>query len=173
MIDPISERRAPIPPQLAMRVAVVGVVGFALFTIIFFRLWYLQVLSGEQYLRQAQVNKVRTERIAAPRGEIKDRTGATLVENEKATVITLDPRNIPDVEKELAAEWGKAFGRRQTLVKRRRARAPGEDRQAARGRQAPRGSRVSRGSRCRQRSRSRRSRRAALALRRARPTSSG
>jgi len=108
MIDPAPQRRTPIPPQLAMRVAVLGVVGFALFTIIFFRLWYLQVLSGEQYLRQAQVNKVRTERIGAPRGQIKDRNGNVLVANEQATVITLDPRAIPEVEKQLAITWGKA-----------------------------------------------------------------
>jgi penicillin-binding protein 2 len=120
VIDPISDRRAPIPPQLAMRVAVVGVVGFALFTIIFFRLWYLQVLSGESYLRQAQVNKVRTERIAAPRGVIRDRNGTELVVNEKATVITLDPRKLPTTEKELAAGWGKEFARRQRAYTRAR-----------------------------------------------------
>ncbi len=122
MIDPIDRGsgRAPIPPQLAMRVAVVGVIGFALFAIIFFRLWYLQVLSGDSYLRQAQVNKVRTERIAAPRGTIRDRNGNELVINEKATVITLDPRNIPTVEKELAAAWGKEFASRQRAYTRAR-----------------------------------------------------
>jgi penicillin-binding protein 2 len=141
VIDPIHERRTPMPPQMAMRVAVLGVVAFALFAIIFFRLWYLQVLSGEQYLRQAQVNKVRTERIAAPRGEIKDRNGNRLVVNEQATVITLDPRRIPDVEKELAAKWGKDFAARERLRKRlerernakvRELRAAGRERSAAR-----------------------------------------
>lgn len=136
MIDPIHERRVPMPPQMAVRVAVLGVVAFALFAIIFFRLWYLQVLSGEQYLRQAQVNKVRTERIAAPRGEIKDRNGNRLVVNEQATVITLDPRHVPDVEKQLAADWGKAFAARERLRTRlerarnreiRRLRAAGRD----------------------------------------------
>jgi penicillin-binding protein 2 len=106
MIDPVHDRRAPISPQLAMRVAFLGVLAFILFGVIFFRLWYLQVLSGDQYLRQAQVNKVRVERIPAPRGAIKDRDGHVLVENKLSTVITIDPRSIPDAEKKLAADWG-------------------------------------------------------------------
>ena len=30
-----------------------------MFGVIFFRLWYLQVLSGEQYVQQANANRVR------------------------------------------------------------------------------------------------------------------
>jgi penicillin-binding protein 2 len=112
MIDPVSDRRIPLPPQLAVRVAVLGVIGFALFAIVFFRLWYLQVLSGEQYLRQAQVNRIRTERIPAPRGSITDRNGKDLVVNEQATVITLDPSKLPDSEKALALQWGNATKKR-------------------------------------------------------------
>ena len=61
-------RDRPISPTLALRVAVLGFVAFAIFGVIFFRLWYLQVLSGDQYLAQARDNQTRTQRIAAPRG---------------------------------------------------------------------------------------------------------
>ena len=44
----IEERVRPITPQLAWRVAVLGGIAFVLFGIVFFRLWYLQVLSGDQ-----------------------------------------------------------------------------------------------------------------------------
>ena len=47
----------------------------ALFAIVFFRLWYLQVLSGDQYLVEANDNRFRELRIQAPRGDIVDRNG--------------------------------------------------------------------------------------------------
>ena len=46
----LDERRPPITPQLAVRVAILGGFAFALFAIVFFRLWFLQVLSGEDYV---------------------------------------------------------------------------------------------------------------------------
>jgi penicillin-binding protein 2 len=37
-----------ITPQLALRVAILGGIALVLFAVIFFRLWYLQVLSGDK-----------------------------------------------------------------------------------------------------------------------------
>ena len=59
MMEPSGDRRAPITPQLALRVAILGGVALALFAIVFFRLWYLQVLSGDKFLAQSTVNRVR------------------------------------------------------------------------------------------------------------------
>ena len=108
MIDPvpIDERRPPITPQLALRVAVLGGIAFVLFAIIFFRLWYLQVLSGDQYLQQARDNRVRELRVQAPRGDIVDRNGHVLVENRAATVVQIDPESLPAAERNAAATWG-------------------------------------------------------------------
>jgi penicillin-binding protein 2 len=108
MIDPVpaDERRPPITPQLALRVAVLGGIAFVLFAIIFFRLWYLQVLSGDQYLQQARDNRVREVRVQAPRGDIVDRNGHVLVENRAATVVQIDPESLPAAERNGAATWG-------------------------------------------------------------------
>ena len=106
MIDPVTERRPPITPQLALRVAILGVIAFALFGIVFFRLWFLQVLSGDQYLQQARDNRVREVRVEAPRGSIVDRNGQPLVENRVATVVQLDPESLPAAERDAAATWG-------------------------------------------------------------------
>jgi penicillin-binding protein 2 len=108
MIDPVpvDERRPPITPQLALRVAVLGGIAFVLFAIIFFRLWYLQVLSGDQYLQQARDNRVRELRVQAPRGDILDRNGHVLVENRAATVVQIDPESLPAAERNAAATWG-------------------------------------------------------------------
>jgi penicillin-binding protein 2 len=120
MMEPANERRAPITPQLALRVAIFGGVALALFAIVFFRLWYLQVLSGDKYLAQATVNRVRELRIQAPRGKIVDRDGHEIVRNRQAVVVQLDPSRLPQAERDLAAEWGQAVGRRAARPKGRR-----------------------------------------------------
>ena len=79
MPTPVEDRRPPITPQLAVRVALLGGFAFVLFAIVFFRLWFLQVLSGEDYVAKARENRVRKVRIEAPRGDIVDRDGRVLV----------------------------------------------------------------------------------------------
>ena len=52
-----------------------------MFSIIFFRLWYLQVLSGDRYLHRANDNRIRDVHEQGPRGEILDANGNVLVGN--------------------------------------------------------------------------------------------
>ncbi len=120
MIDPVGDRRPPLSTNLALRVAILGVVAFVLFGIIFFRLWYLQVLSGDQYLAQANDNRVRVERVAAPRGAIVDRNGLPLVQNRRANVVTIAPNELPQDVREAAAEYGQLAGRRESRPKGRK-----------------------------------------------------
>jgi penicillin-binding protein 2 len=94
-LQPPEERRPPITPQLAMRVAILGGVALALFAIVFFRLWFLQVLSGDQYLAQASGNRVRDIVIQAPRGEMVDRNDHVLVENRRAVAVVVSPPKLP------------------------------------------------------------------------------
>jgi penicillin-binding protein 2 len=82
-------------PQLALRVAVVGSIVLALFAILFFRLWFLQVLSGSQYVAQAQVNRVRDVTIPAQRGEILDRANHVLVNSKHALSVQIVPTRLP------------------------------------------------------------------------------
>src|ERR1700722_17000086 len=82
-------------PQLALRVAIIGSLALAMFAIIFFRLWFLQVLSGNQYLAQATTNRVRDIAGAAPRGEILDSSGAVLVDSNKALAVQISPPDLP------------------------------------------------------------------------------
>jgi penicillin-binding protein 2 len=94
-LTPPEERRPPITPQLAMRVAILGGIALALFAIVFFRLWFLQVLSGDQYLAQASTNRVRDVVVQAPRGEMVDRHGTVLVENRRAVAVVVSPPKLP------------------------------------------------------------------------------
>ena len=120
MMEPSTDRRAPITPQLALRVAILGGVAFALFAIVFFRLWYLQVLSGDKFLAQATVNRVRELRIQAPRGKIVDRNGRIMVENRLAVVVDLDPAKLPEEERALALNWADDVNDRLARPKGRR-----------------------------------------------------
>jgi penicillin-binding protein 2 len=90
-----NERRPTLTPQLAFRIAVVGGVALVMFAVIFFRLWYLQVLSGDNYVAAATENRVREIKIQAPRGEIVDRNGQPLVENRNSLSIRVTPDKLP------------------------------------------------------------------------------
>jgi penicillin-binding protein 2 len=91
-----EDRRPPLTPQLARRVAIIGGFALAMFAIIFFRLWFLQVLSGQNYLAQASVNRTRQIRVPAERGEILDSNGNLLVTSRQTTAIQIAPQLLPD-----------------------------------------------------------------------------
>ncbi|HUY59525.1 MAG TPA: penicillin-binding transpeptidase domain-containing protein [Solirubrobacteraceae bacterium] len=95
MKGPLDERTPPMTPQLALRVAIIGCFALVMFAVIFFRLWFLQVLSGSQYVQAAQVNIVRDVPVPAQRGEIVDRSGAALVESERVPAIQIAPDELP------------------------------------------------------------------------------
>jgi len=113
MIRRPEDRVPAISPRLALRIAVLGFVALGLFALIFFRLWYLQVLTGDQYLAEARDNRVRELRIQAPRGEIVDRRDRTLVTNRQATVVSIDPSRLPEEVRLMAADWGQRAGQRE------------------------------------------------------------
>ncbi|MGH2948047.1 MAG: hypothetical protein ACRDPC_17640, partial [Solirubrobacteraceae bacterium] len=111
MPKPVEERRPPITPQLAVRVAVLGGIAFVVFGVVFFRLWFLQVLSGEDYVSQARENRVRKVRIEAPRGDIVDRNGTVLVKTRVAPVVQIVPSSLPDSVLEQADRFREARGK--------------------------------------------------------------
>src|SRR5438552_11904490 len=90
-----SARKPPITPQLAIRVAIIGGAALIMFGVIFFRLWYLQVLSGDRYLAEANNNRVREINVEAPRGKIVDRNGRLLVGNRTGYAIQVSPDKFP------------------------------------------------------------------------------
>jgi penicillin-binding protein 2 len=81
--------------DLALRLAVFGGFALALFVILFFRLWFLQVLNGDQYLAEANSNRTREFRVSAPRGNILDRNGEVLVTNRTSLALQLNLQKLP------------------------------------------------------------------------------
>ena len=96
-----------MPAQFALRVAILSGFALVMFSIIFFRLWYLQVLSGDKYLKQAKNNQVREVTVQAPRGEILDRNGHVLVDNRTALALQLQPTELPRSHRKRKQEFAR------------------------------------------------------------------
>ncbi|HEX8753351.1 MAG TPA: penicillin-binding transpeptidase domain-containing protein, partial [Solirubrobacterales bacterium] len=85
----------PTGSRLSLRIAVAGGVAVALFAILFFRLWNLQVINGGKYLAEAKNNRTRSFKVIAPRGEIVDREGEVLAENRTSLTLQLNKTKLP------------------------------------------------------------------------------
>ncbi len=72
------------------RHAVLGVVALSLFAALFTRLWYLQVLTTDEYDQAAVSNRTQTVILEAPRGKILDRNGNELVGNRRTIQVQID-----------------------------------------------------------------------------------
>jgi len=98
-----SDQR-PQGSRLLLRVAVVGGVAVALFAVLFFRLWNLQVIDGDKYLAEAQTNRTREYKVIAPRGDILYSDGSVLVDNRTSLALTIETSKLPHDEAQANAE---------------------------------------------------------------------
>jgi penicillin-binding protein 2 len=89
---------------MALRIAVVGGVAVALFAVLFFRLWNLQVIDGDSYLAEAQNNRTREYKVLAPRGDILYSDGKVLVDNRTSLALVVDTSKLPEDKAEADAE---------------------------------------------------------------------
>ncbi|MFZ4403516.1 MAG: penicillin-binding protein 2 [Pseudobdellovibrionaceae bacterium] len=76
------------------------ILGF-IFFVFTIRLWYLQIISGEELREFSEKNRIKQNKIQAPRGLILDREGKVLVENLPGFEAILLPQYI-DNSKQLA-----------------------------------------------------------------------
>ena len=92
-----------------LRLSIVGIIVVSLFSALFARLWYLQVMDTGTFQALATQNRVRNIYESAPRGRILDRQGRVLVENrgyQAITVTRLEVQDKPEVVGRLAALLG-------------------------------------------------------------------
>ncbi len=71
------------------------------FSILFMRLFYLQIMKGEEFLRLSENNSIRLESIVAPRGLIFDAEGKLLVDNRPSFDLRIIPRNAKPLQQTL------------------------------------------------------------------------
>jgi len=79
------------------RLLIVTVILGLAFLVLGSRLWYLQVLKGEEFGQFSMENHIRVERIPAPRGRILDRYGKELVVNRISFDIYVIPKDAKDI----------------------------------------------------------------------------
>ena len=88
----------------ALRLTFLSLLVVSLFVLLFARMWYLQIMAGDQYQVEATGNAVRTVVLDAPRGNITDRHGEPIVRNRYAGVISVVPDEMGDRRDEVLAE---------------------------------------------------------------------
>src|SRR5436309_6690618 len=64
-----------------IRLTAIQYIILAVFLVLAYRLWQLQVIKQDFYASEAEKNRVRNVPILAPRGKILDREGRTIVDN--------------------------------------------------------------------------------------------
>ena len=82
-------------PSVALRVAIMLGFALVLLAIILFRLWFLQILSGQQFVAEANAHRLRPVKIVAPRGTITDRNGQVIVANRPGNAVGVRLMDVP------------------------------------------------------------------------------
>jgi penicillin-binding protein 2 len=83
-----------------LRLSILAIVAIALFTALFSRLWFLQVMAAPDYSEQAVTNRTRTIVVEGPRGRIIDREGRVLADNRESLVVTVDANELRTLARE-------------------------------------------------------------------------
>jgi penicillin-binding protein 2 len=81
-------------------VKVLNILVLILFSLLLSRLWYLQIIKGEETFVKSSQNRTRPIWITAPRGNMFDRNGELLVTSRISHVVSVVPEDIkanPDV----------------------------------------------------------------------------
>jgi penicillin-binding protein 2 len=85
-------------PEISKAFLAANIVIIVAFSLIFSRLWYLQILNGEYFKGLSENNRIRIQEIAAPRGTLFDRNGVPLVDSFPSFDVSLYRQDVPDME---------------------------------------------------------------------------
>ena len=81
---------------IRFRFALLRIMVIAVFALIASKLWQLQIVSGQEYLHSADINRFRLMPIDAPRGIIYDRFGRLLVRNVPSFTVSIVRAGLPE-----------------------------------------------------------------------------
>ncbi len=87
-----------------LRIGVLGVVVISLFAALLARLWYLQVLSSDEFQVAATTNTERVVYEEAPRGRVLDTNGVVLVGNRVSEEVAIDKANLSTEDRATALD---------------------------------------------------------------------
>lgn len=86
------------------RLGVLAVVAIAMFAALGGRLYFLQVMTAEQFETEVAGNRVREVYTEAPRGRILDRDGQVLAGRRQSLVVTIDWVTLRELESDVRAQ---------------------------------------------------------------------
>ncbi len=115
--------------QLQTRIRIAYFVAIFVFGLLFLRLWFLQVVYGGHYLELSKNNRIRTQRVKAPRGFILDNSGRILASNRPSFDISLVPQDTRELDRvlnRLSELLGEEFSLLLQKVEQARGRPPFE-----------------------------------------------
>lgn len=94
-----SNGKPPVSREsTALRLTFLAALVVSVFVLLIARLWFLQVMTGSQFVAQAENQSIRTVQVDAPRGDIVDRDGVPLVDTRYAQVVSVRPDQMGDEE---------------------------------------------------------------------------
>jgi len=96
--------------SLQRRLALLGIIVLVGFVVLFSRLWFMQIVSGNDYRKKAEGNRIREISLEAPRGKIVDRNGKVLVKNRQALTISVIPAEMRDQKEVVIRRLSKLLG---------------------------------------------------------------
>ncbi|HOD29406.1 MAG TPA: penicillin-binding protein 2 [Syntrophales bacterium] len=85
------------PGEFRQRFQALFAVVFIALSILFVRMWYLQVIKGEELRQRSENNSVRMRKLPALRGLILDTSGTVLVDNQTSFDIVFIPDRSRDI----------------------------------------------------------------------------
>jgi penicillin-binding protein 2 len=91
-------RKREQDPLIAARIRGVLCVGFALFGLLFIRLYWLQMVQHDRFRTLSENNRLRIRTIRAPRGQILDRNGRPIAETQASYDLICSPVDVTDLE---------------------------------------------------------------------------
>lgn len=92
------------------RSRVLTVILLAVFLLLSGRLWHLQVVRGDNFETMAQVNRIRTVPIRAPRGVIYDAKGRVIAANRLAFTVSVVPSGLQDPDGSVVVRLSELLG---------------------------------------------------------------
>ncbi len=93
-----SLRNGPEPADFRQKLKIVIALLLIIFSVLLVRLWYLQVIKGEELRQRSENNSVRFRKIKPLRGLIMDRNGLVLVDNRPSFDVFYMPNKGKDHE---------------------------------------------------------------------------
>ncbi len=94
-------RKREQDPDIVRRARILLYVAFAAFGLLVVRLYWLQVVSYEQYQSLSENNRLRIRTVRAPRGPIFDRKGRPIAETMGSFDLVCSPVDVKDPEAEV------------------------------------------------------------------------